>query len=139
MRCSLKNEVEQPPPGITTNRPFGLGTASVISAELGTLNTTVLFPSAGSSRSTLPEQLSGAGSPPATPLRYFGPVLIVSHTGPPGSACGEDTSIPGPAGSLATTPSRRPSRNENRSSAVLCSHAHAGNTEMNDPILELTD
>jgi hypothetical protein len=48
--------------------------------ELGNERTVWLSPVARSRRTTLPEQLLGAGSPPAVLLRARGPVLMVSHT-----------------------------------------------------------
>ncbi len=70
------------------------------------------MPASRLSRRTLPEQLSGSGSPPSVLLRCRGPVLIVSQMELSGPACGRRTS----SGTVASCRSGQPFPRENCSS-----------------------
>lgn len=105
------------PASIASSCPLGFGTTSSTSWELGNERTVLLSRVGRSRRTTLPEQLLGAGSPPAVLLRSRGPVLMVSHTVPSGPVCGPEAS----SGRLASCRTGRPSLSENFSSTVLLS------------------
>lgn len=132
-RCSLKNDVAQPPADMATRRPSGLGSVSVTRTELGNVSSVVVERVVGSKRMVVPVQLFGLGPQPAISLVHRGPELIVIHTSPRLSTCGLATCAPEPLDTVANAPSRWPCLSENCSSTTLFPQAHAGHSEMNDP------
>src|ERR1700761_3620002 len=80
----------------------------------------------------LPAQLSATGPQPITGLLHLGPELNVSHTGPPGDACGRPTWLAAAPGNFARVRSRRPVASENWPRTVVRPQAQAGHSEMNE-------